>query len=109
MTQAQVTRPVLILVAALAAAVAINPVVILFATLVDAICMAVAVYAIFQIKKCVPLSAFTGAVGLSVFWLVMMTIISTPVYLTSLLIDLILAIAAFISLIPLIQFARKGN
>ncbi len=103
----QAMTPAAVLILALLAAVAINPVVLMLSVLTDALCSVFVVYALFQLNKSCKESHFVGYVVILAF-LSMMTFVSTPFYLMSAMLDGFMAIAILIALIPILKDIRKA-
>lgn len=99
--------PVVVLILALLAAVAINPAIMLLATLIDAVCSVAVVYALFQLNKQCKETHFTGYAVIATL-LVLMTMLTTPIYMMSVMFDGILAVGVMIAMIPIVQDIRKA-
>lgn len=99
--------PAAVLILALLAAVAINPVVMMLSVLTDALCSVFIVYALFQLNKSCKESHFIGYMVVLTL-LVLMTLVSTPFYMMSALLDGAMAIGVLITMIPIMQDIRKA-
>lgn len=99
--------PVAVLILALLAAVAINPAIMLLSVLTDAVCSVFIVYALFQLNKSCKETHFVGYVMILVL-LALLTLVSTPFYMMSAMLDGAMAIGVLIALIPILQDIRKA-
>lgn len=99
--------PAVVLILALIAAVVINPAIMLLSVLTDAICSVFIVYALFQLNKSCKETHFTGYAVILVL-LSMLTLVSTPFYMMSAILDGFMAIGVLIALIPILQDIRKA-
>lgn len=99
--------PAAVLILALLAAVAINPVVMMMSVLVDALCSVFVVYALFQLNKSCKETHFVGYVVILAM-LCMITMVSTPFYMMSAMLDGAMAIGVLIAMIPILQDIRKA-
>lgn len=99
--------PAAVLILALLAAVAINPAVMLLSVIVDAISSIFVVYALFQLNKNCKESHFIGYMVVLTL-LVLMTLVSTPFYMMSALLDGAMVIGVLITMIPIMQDIRKA-
>lgn len=99
--------PAVVLILALLAAVAINPVVMLLSVLTDALCSVFVVYALFQLNKSCKETHFIGYMAILTM-LALMTFVSTPFYMMSAMLDGAMAIGILIAMIPILQDIRKA-
>ena len=99
--------PAAVLILALLAAVAINPAVMLLSGIVDAISSIFVVYALFQLNKSCKEPHFMGYMAILTM-LVLITMVSTPFYMMSAMLDGAMAIGILIALIPILQDIRKA-
>ena len=99
--------PAVVLILALLAAVAINPAIMLLSMITDAICSAIVMYALFQLNKNCKETHFTGYVVIAAL-LSMLTLVSTPFYMMSAMLDGAIAIGSLIAMIPILQDIRKA-
>lgn len=99
--------PAAVLILALLAAVVINPAVMLLSVIVDAISSIFVVYALFQLNKNCKEPHFMGYMAILTM-LALMTMVSTPFYMMSAMLDGAMAIGILIAMIPILQDIRKA-
>lgn len=99
--------PAVVLILALLAAVAINPAIMLLSMITDAICSIFVVYALFQLNKNCKEPHFMGYMAILTM-LALMTMVSTPFYMMSAMLDGAMAIGILIAMIPILQDIRKA-